>query len=181
MNNNYYRQAYIRIFNANVDTLSKAIKNDVEYILDWDIPVDNLKKAEKLLVGRLENNSQAVEITITDPDGRALYRANLEDDIYHSSSILESSAADIKGYKVKLDSTDVKRIIPLKSRRAVKGYLAVFINTKMIQKRLNDILLDALTVIVVAMIFSIELLRILSIILPTEAPRKKQIELIEAD
>ncbi len=181
MNNNYYRKAYIRIFNANVDTLSKAIKNDMEYILDWDIPVDNLKKAEKLLVGRLENNPQAVEITITDPDGRALYRANLEDDIYHASSILESSAVDIKGYKVKLDSTDIKRIIPLKSRRAVKGYLAVFINTKLIQKRLNDILYDALTVIVVAMIFSIELLRILSIILPTEAPGKKQIELIEAD
>lgn len=181
MNNNYYRKAYIRIFNANVDTLSKAIKNDMEYILDWDIPVDNLKKAEKTLVERLENNPQAVEITIMNPDGRALYRANLKDDIYHASSILESSAADIEGYKIKLDSTNVKRIIPLKSKRDIKGYLAVFINMELIQKQLNDILFDALTVIVVAMIFSIELLRILSIILPTEAPRKKQIELIEAD
>ncbi len=182
MNNNYFRNAYIRIFNTNVDTLSKAIKNDTEYILDWGVPIDRMKKAEKIIVGRLKNNPQAVEITITNPTGKALYRAHLANgDTFQASSILESSAVNIKDYQVELTSTEVKRIIPLESKGVLKGYLAVFINTKLIQDQLNDILFDALTVIVVALIFSIELLRILSIMLPAEETRKEQAGLLSTD
>jgi len=168
MNNNYFREAYVRIFNTNVDTLSRAVKNDMEYVLDWGIPTDRLKKAEVLLGQRLENNPQAVEITITDTDGRALYRAHLRDDVYHTASVLEQSAADIEDYSIDLTGTEVKRIIPLEGGGERRGYLAVFINTDLIGERLRDILLDALTVIVVALIFSIELLRILSVVMPAE-------------
>jgi predicted MFS family arabinose efflux permease len=180
-NNDYFRNAYIRIFNANVDTLSKAVKNDLEYILDWDVPIERMKKAEKILAGRLKNNPQAVEITVTDIDGRALFRANLEDGVYHASSVLESSSVDIEDYRVDLTGTDVKRVIPLKGGGDIDGFLAVFINTELIREQLKEILIDALTVIVVAMIFSIELLRVLSIIMPTEGSRKKRIELVEED
>ncbi len=180
-NNDYFKKAYIKIFNTNVDTLSKAVKNDMEYILDWGVPVDRMKKTEIILAGRLKNNPQAVEITLADPDGKALYRANLDKAVYHASSVLESSAANIKDYRVELTGTDVKRIIPLKSGGDIEGYLAVFINTGLIRQQLKDILIDALTVIVVAMIFSIELLRILSIILPAEGKRKRQAELTEID
>ncbi|KKK99560.1 hypothetical protein LCGC14_2631510, partial [marine sediment metagenome] len=107
-NNDYFKKAYIKIFNTNVDTLSKAVKNDMEYILDWGVPVDRMKKTEIILAGRLKNNPQAVEITLADPDGKALYRANLDKAVYHASSVLESSAANIKDYRVELTGTDVK-------------------------------------------------------------------------
>ena len=163
LNNNYFRTAFIDIFNTNINTLSSAIKGDIERVLRWDIPVERLSKAEELLSERLKNNPEAESIAIAGTDGNVLYKTDYVDDEYNEYSVLLDSYALIENQTIPRESTTVNIIERLLKGTTIVGYLSVAINEVFIQEQLNSILFDAITVIMVAFIVSFELIRLMNL------------------
>ena len=163
-NNQYFEKTYVSIFENNVDSISRIMKSDFDKILGYDLPLERMKKAEELMDQSRVNSKETNRILITDPDGRILYAAS--DDVV--AGALNNPEAIESMDPISTEQTPVRRVSPLLANGVTTGYLIVFVNEKLIAKQLRDLLLDVLTVIIVAVIFSLELVRLLTIFVKEE-------------
>lgn len=159
LNNAYFEKNFISAFEENVAGLSRILRNGMEKVLQAGIPVGRMKKAELLLAKSVENSRESASIGIADGEGNYLYYASQEG----TWSVLENPEAS-QPARQELTESQVKRITPLSGGRETDGYLIITVNEKLIRDRLRELLYDALTILAVSLIFSLELIRLLSLL-----------------
>lgn len=165
INNKYFEKTLLKVVDEKLETLSNTMKNYFEYFLNLDMPVNRLKNAELYLDSRLKNNPEAAEIITTDNEGKTLYFA--KDSGVDSVLNKETSLKENPIYE-KIESNLLIRSVGLYKESApdtVEGYIIVKVNEKVIKDKLFDLVMDAITVIVVSLVAASELLLLLSLVI----------------
>lgn len=171
-NHKYYEKAYLRTTDSNLKSFSAVLSKNIEFFTNLGLPIERLKKAEYLLADRLKDVSECREINVTDKNGKILYKV---DETAKESILEENSTLRTSPLSIDLENTELKQISEIKSQDKTLGYIALFINKKMIDSKLFELLMDALTVIAVSLIFSFELLVLFSFFVD----RKKEEDLTD--
>ncbi|HOV12920.1 MAG TPA: MFS transporter [Spirochaetota bacterium] len=172
INNKYYEKAYLRMMDINLKSFSSILSKNIEFYTNLGLKITKLKKAEDLLANRLKDVPECQEIIITDIDGKVLYKANnnQKESILEENSTLKNS--DVK---LNLSDTELKQVVEIKNNDKVLGHIVFLINKKLIDSKLLELLMDALTVIAVSLIFSFEILVLFSFFVE----KKKEQELLD--
>jgi predicted MFS family arabinose efflux permease len=159
--NRYYERTYLDLFNTNMGTLSRVVQSEFDQVLSYGLPVERLKKAEVLLERRVRDNRECLNITVTDAVGRPLYYADRETAL----SVLEPGHAQgLQALPATVDEA-LRQTVPLGGAERPSGYARLRINDGLIRSISRDLLLDAVTVAVVALVFGFELLGFLSLLM----------------
>lgn len=150
-NNNFFKDRYVNVINENVTTLTFLVQESIEEILQKGIPIDRLRKAEVLLRDIVRNMKECKEIKIVNKEGFLQYKAdrNKLESIYYK---------DFEQTKVDLSTSEYTHKFSLSGISEIEGYGLLELDKKIIEERINELLLDALTIIMVSLIFSFEIL-----------------------
>ncbi|MBN1409282.1 MAG: MFS transporter [Spirochaetales bacterium] len=161
-NNQYFQKTYVGLFDQNIESLSEVIRDDFNYVLGFGIPLKRMKKAEVILGEHLKNAPEARKICLVDTEGNALYSAErLADNELKVHSVMSG----MQNEKVPITGTELRRLVPIRPGGGPPiAYLVTYINEELINRQLYDILLDALTIIIVSLITSLELVRLLTLV-----------------
>ena len=178
-NNRYYEKVYLEMINTNLKSFSRIMSKNIEFYTNLGLKITKLKKAEDLLFKRLKEVPECQEICITDSKGRVLYKADNKE----KNSILEVDSVLFKNsYKIDLSNLDdqsYRQIVEINKNDDTIGYIVFLVNKKLIDSKLLDLLMDALTVMAVSLIFSFEILVLFSFCRKKHEEDEKDIKTIE--
>lgn len=165
INNEYFQENYIRLAESHVKTISLLAENNIEEILKKGIPITKLNRVELLLKDIVGTVAECREIKITDMNANLLYKASKDslETIYDENFI--SSMVDIE------ELPGLNRRVMLSGLKGNEGFIIFDINRDLISKRINSQLLDSLTVIIVSLIFSFEMLILFFMIIRNDLGR----------
>lgn len=160
INNRFFKNKYIEIVNENIDYFSHMIKNEIEDYLKIGLTIERLNKIEKILYEKLSEVPECKDIYISDKhnilysasnDGRMTSKYNQYFNLIPIASIEKD--------------TIYSRIYPLKDGEdSTRGFLIMTLNKELINKNINNLLLDSLTVLIVSVIICFQMLVVVSII-----------------
>ena len=165
--NKYFEKTFLTVFDSNIETLSDVIKKEIENVLDMGLSIKKLKRVEVLLNEKLRNNPECQEIAITDMIGNVLYKVN-NNIVY---SMLEKDASvtlSESEVKIGLVEKPYQKLLPIYKKGNQVGFISLLINQKLINDKIFDLLLDTITIIVVSLVFSFELLGFLYLFLSNQ-------------
>jgi len=168
INQTYFRDTYRTLFMGNARTLADDISSEFEEILTWDIPLDRLAQAENYLGERLGDSNEASEIYITDDSGNVFFFARKTQTAKEQTIQIAgkggANAFFLPQQALKLEPREGEILSPLMGASPQSsGFLLVKINQQAIENNLREMFLDTLTIILVSFIFSLELLRLLTL------------------
>ncbi len=161
--NRYYAQAYSRAYDANVKVLSLSMRQDLDKILGYGLPIDRLKGADSFLAERIKGSPECSNILIFNDEGRVNYQAGARG----LASIMESSADKLSGAilpaaaKKLVSGEAAKTLFGVVYVKLAKGYMGLEINQGLIKARLDDQALDSLTIAIVSLIVAFMLLELI--------------------
>ena len=141
----------VKIYEKNVVVLVQSQAEELKRIVNWNLPPEHWKRAETVLAAQIRHTPEAESLTLTNAQGVVLYRAD-RTSVYPDPNNPEQPVpvytSTAEGLRVAITDHD--------------GRSPAFLWTKVDQSFIDAILvdrfLDALTVTLVSLIFSIELL-----------------------
>ncbi|PLX80024.1 MAG: hypothetical protein C0614_07460 [Desulfuromonas sp.] len=145
-----FKTRYFSEIQAKCYSLGSLIKNDVDYLLGLGISIEKLIKIDTLLGQVLQNIPELSDIAIIDTEGKALYRAVVDDENIRNK--LKEVIADPEN----LEPSPTQIALPLESKKATAGYVHMSISSKVIDNTIGDLLLDSITVVVVSLLVGFE-------------------------
>jgi len=177
-----FQQSYIDTLKYKSKSLGNYLKKDVEYILNFGVPLSKLIKLENTLQDILTNVKEIKYIEITDLKKNLLYYADhkkmsriklgeTNSKFYDQKEIL-----NIIGYGLTTKDTDI--IIPIfyNKKKIKKGYINIRLAPEHIKAKSRQILFDMITVIMTSLLLTFEFLTFFisySVNLPLENMNKK--------
>lgn len=159
---NAFYSYYLEINREKVVLLNHALKDKIEFFLNKGLKIDKLFKVEDLLYAMIEQSPEIEKIELQTRDGRILHRVMNHPDKDFSG--MGDNSDNDGGY---IDSAGFYSVKTLLSRsdaiqgNEVQGRLVTTISKDKALKQIKAISLDALTVLVIAILFSFELLVII--------------------
>ncbi len=149
----------LRVYEKNVDILVRSQAAELKRLLDWDIAPEHWKGVETLLAAQVRNTPEAQFLVLSEPGGRVLFSADRGSTYPNAKGGPAPQLA-----QTGMDDSDSVRT-PLADK---EGKAKAFLSSKVDQAFLDSILLerflDALTVTLVSLVFSIELLLALGLL-----------------
>ncbi|MGL1893799.1 MAG: MFS transporter [Spirochaetaceae bacterium] len=174
-NQSYYRTSYLKTYNDTVTNLESYVEDEFEFVLGLGLPLESIKDAEFELQRNFLSYEMVDQMLITDKDGNIFY--SVYGDIAYSSFV---HGSDHEGAgNIKLISDEFNRLVSLEVDGELKGYLQIKLDSKAVNKALFDILLDALTILVVIFVFTYELIRLFLISMPDKKDKVEHKEVTE--
>jgi len=151
-----FKDYYLNITKEKSAALITLLRNDVEYLLSKGLDINKLVKMEVMMGKILPALPEVNDISIFDNQGNVLYMADRQgvidftkNDTGHHAKRLQDFADVTSEYKVRIN------IIKDEERA---GFISTTISKKVVLARLREIVLDSLTVLAIAILFSVELL-----------------------
>ncbi len=151
-----FKQHFLRVAKENNIILTEDIKRDVEYLLDKGIRIDRMFGLDRLLGDVVSDTPEVKDITIFDSHDQPLYRA--------SGDRVTDFQLSKEAYSQWLEATqpvadpDYHYHSALKNQHLQRGYIAINTSKETLYKKIADIAMDSLTVIVISILFLVELL-----------------------
>jgi len=151
-----FRRHFLEIANENNVILVEEIKHDIEYLLSKGIRIDRMLGLEGLLGEILSDTPEIKDITIFDRNNQPLFRA--------SAHRLTDFQRSKDAYPEYVDATkpisdpEYSFTGHLKQRNYLEGVISINTSKDILFKKIADIGMDSLTVIVISILFLIELL-----------------------
>ena len=152
MNNNNFKGFYIDLVKKNTAITAEMISYDINKVINRGVPYSRLAGLEEWLTNVISSVPEVAGIYIADGDGKLLYNAAV------STESKEQVAANYK-YEKSL-STD---------RNGVQHNLTTVLSETYLDKKVQELFLDMLTVAFVSFFFMIEILVFVLILLQGEA------------
>lgn len=149
LNSTHFKQSYLNIVNTNIHTLSRLVKVEIDRILKMGIPIERLKKVDVLLADILKNVPECSEIIILDTGKKEKYRAGEH---------LKDQIGNVAFETINKEDPSYAFVIALGKKNETKGYAVFIINRDLIDKQSMSLIIDALTVIVISLLFGFEIL-----------------------
>ncbi|MFH0996510.1 MAG: MFS transporter [Pseudomonadota bacterium] len=164
-NVNSFQNSYVETLRAKCQKLGEFLKNDVEYVLNLNIPLHKLVRIEQTLKDILSAAPELDCIEISDPDGRVLYHADhasmrnsTDPESPSSRPGVEVSAEGRKlpGFSPNLMDTRLP-VFHQKENRPV-GEILLRLSPAPIVAKSREILMDMITVILTSLLITFEFL-----------------------
>jgi MFS family permease len=156
---NDYRNYLLQITREQVQTLILYLKEDTEYLFSKGIQIDHLVKMDAVMGEILAASPELDDLTIFNHHQKPLYRATKEGmtDFQKTpdsrpQSMLEGSSAAASIYHLGVE---------LVWDGAVEGRIGGTISKDAIAAKINEVLLDSATVLLISLLFLVELLILL--------------------
>ncbi len=132
--------------------LANLLKEDVEYLVNKGLPIDKLVRIEVIMENIVKKTPEYANLRIADLNGNVLYFADIEKGVRNFETGKEKTnvkTEDSYNHLFKVFKPETKEQL---------GFIKVGIDEELIDKRIRQTLIDYITVIVVGMLFSFELL-----------------------
>jgi len=173
--NGRFTEILVKIYQKNVEVLVNSQTAALKRLIDFQIAPEHWKNVETILGDQVRDAPESAGLWLTDPQGKVLYSADRVG-IYPNASATAPSIAtidyvpDTGWYRSDLKGSD----------GTLWGYLVSRVDQKFLDAILLDRLLDALTVTLVSLIFSVEFLLALGL-LSRRPDRRIQIHVPETE
>ncbi|HCL57758.1 MAG TPA: hypothetical protein DHW82_12230 [Spirochaetia bacterium] len=176
LNMNYFKEKYVEIIDKNLNDFSGIIKENLEKYTKLGLKIERLKKAEFLLYEKLKIVPECQEIRVTDLNYKILYYADQNKKL---GTVFDKNFDEI--FQEKNTQGLIKKTIVDSQGVSVKGYLFLTQNKNLIQSKIREIFLDALTVIIISLVFSFQLLALFSLFMNKTAGKEREEEETETE
>ncbi|MDD2817145.1 MAG: MFS transporter, partial [Thiotrichaceae bacterium] len=149
----FFKKNYSELAQGKVKTLSKALQSDLNTFLK----VINLNRLVKVdvLMGRVAKAAPEIEsIQISNLENKPLYRV---DQVGFSNLQTQQQSQAI----LNTENTPYQIVLPLQNEvqsAQTVGYLTVKISQAVLQQKINEIILDSVTVVIISFLFLTELM-----------------------
>lgn len=157
-NISYFKKNYFALIDNNLHSFSQIVKENIQTYLDLGLKIDRLKKLEFFLMDRVQAIPECESMMVLNTYNQVLYLANQAKHMY---SVLGSDVSQMS-FLDKKEGEGIETL--LVSKNEVKGFLLLKPNQTLIQEKAFSIFLDTITVVVIAMVFSFQLMALFSLI-----------------
>jgi predicted MFS family arabinose efflux permease len=144
----------VQSYEQNVTVLARSQAAELQRLLVWDLAPDHWKKAETLLATQVLHTPEVQILALTDPDGKTLYSADRTSTYPGDPAKSAPQVGQGPGW-VKAALADPNGV--------PRAFLWGKIDQGFLDSINFDRLLDALTVTLVSLVFSVELLLVLGV------------------
>lgn len=145
-----FRDNFLDITRTNTEKVARLLKDDVDYLLTKGIKIHRLNKMDVYMSKILAVTPEIAEMRITDLNGTVLYRADSAGPVpvKPGTYLTEAGGGDIMSALIRTnpDGATLKR-----------GELRLTLSQKVIADKVREIILDSVTVGVIAVLFLLEL------------------------
>lgn len=151
-----FKNYYLNITREKASALIKLLRNDVEFLLSKGLHINKLVKMEVMMGKILPALPEVSNITILDTNEDLLYMADKEgvidytkpsmDQYFWRPENLPGSAAE---YSLRVN---------IMQDEETAGFISATISRQVVLSRLREIIWDSVTVLVISVLFSVELL-----------------------
>jgi predicted MFS family arabinose efflux permease len=151
-----FKNYYLNITKEKASALIKLLRNDVEFLLSKGLHINKLVKMEVMMGKILPALPEVSNITILDTNEDLLYMADKEgvidytkpsmDQYFWRPENLPGSAAE---YSLRVN---------IMQDEETAGFISATISRQVVLSRLREIIWDSVTVLVISVLFSVELL-----------------------
>jgi predicted MFS family arabinose efflux permease len=133
------------------------VKQDIDNLLDKGVNLNQMHGVDTFFYDIIRVTPEIASISLTDTRGKVLFAATEHGTIPHGlEETLLKPAASAYNLDIALQSAGAHN---------AKGHLRLSLSAKVIDKRIRTIVLDTLTVAVIAILFLMEMIMLLSLIL----------------
>ncbi|MEW5772522.1 MAG: MFS transporter [Thermodesulfobacteriota bacterium] len=153
-----FRDNFLEITRTNTEKVARLLKSDVDYLLSKGLSVERLSKMDVYMSKILAVTPEIAQMSIMGQDGRVLYRADANGPVAVRAGTFAATAGagDIAVSLIKTSKDGA---------HAKQGELRVELSQKVIAEKVREIILDSVTVGVIAILFLLELVIIFLIFL----------------
>ncbi|SAI25582.1 inner membrane transport protein [Bordetella ansorpii] len=151
-----FRNASLEVARGNILALSEGLQRDLNRVIGYGIPLDRMRGIEKQFA-RLAGTFPAISTIDLVQDGRVLNRADA------------NGALPVKGMGPAAETADdLTLVLPLAGqfqRSTIRGSLVMHLSDDVIAAGVRSRVIDAATVVAVALVAAIEMLLLLSLLM----------------
>ena len=169
-----FKGHFLEISKDNSESLTTIVKLDVEYLLSKGIQMDRLVKMDSYLRRVIMDTSELNDITVYDRNNHPLYRAT------------KTSKTDFQksknAYRQWLEATKPLSNVEYNAKAELfgpdqyLGYISTNTSRSILLKKVIDIAMDSLTVLIISILFSVEMLILIFKYMERQIQNTKQIE-----
>jgi predicted MFS family arabinose efflux permease len=148
-----FKESYISTLKNKSENLGLYIKKDIEYVLDFGIPITRLIKLENTMKDVLEGLPELKFIEITDLDNNLLYYAD-----HLKMQRIEKGSEKSKIFKSEQKNENTVISFPLfyNKKNEPAGYLNMKLSPEIIKFQTRQILFDLITLIMTSFLITFE-------------------------
>jgi predicted MFS family arabinose efflux permease len=151
-----FKDNFLAINKSNAESLSRIIQDDVQYLLDKGIAINKLFKIEAYLNRIIKDTHELNDITLYDHNDYPLYRATDSDAIdFHKSK--DAYKQWMEATKP-LSSLEYNTRSDLYCKNSYKGHISTNASQSIIIKKVVDIAVGSVTVLIISILFLVEML-----------------------
>ncbi len=147
INLNSFEYSHVRALQSKCNKLGEFLRDDVEYVLNMNIPLSRLVRLENTLKEISEITPELEYIEISDLDRNVLYYADRQ-----TMKQIEP------GVKISYQSPDVSVPVYFRKENRHVGNIGLSISPEAIRSKSREILLDMMTVILTSLLITFEAL-----------------------
>jgi len=151
-NAHLFHKYYLRITREKAWTLTRLLKEDVEYLLSKGIELDRLVKMDVMMGNILEGTPELSDMSI----GRLYYAATREGVVDFQKATKEDLRQG--GGFMKVFDPRYNLRLDLEGKDKTAGFISANISRDHVNGQMKEVLLDSATVLVISMLFLVELL-----------------------
>ena len=151
-----FKNYYLNITKEKASALIKLLRNDVEYLLSKGLHINKLVKMEVMMGKILPALPEVSNITILDTNEDLLYMADKEGIVDYTKPSLEQylwRPGNLPG-----SASEYKLRVNIVQEGKIAGVISATISREVVLSRLQEIIWDSVTVLVISVLFSVELL-----------------------
>jgi predicted MFS family arabinose efflux permease len=151
-----FKNYYLNITKEKASALIKLLRNDVEYLLSKGLHINKLVKMEVMMGKILPALPEVSNITILDTNEDLLYMADKEGVVDYTKPSMEQyfwRPGNLPGL-----AAEYKLRVNIIQDEETAGFISAAISREVVFSRLQEIIWDSVTVLVISVLFSVELL-----------------------
>jgi len=164
LNTNSFKNCYLKIVREKTEVLGSLLKEEIEFILSKGIALDRLSKMEHTLGEIIKTSPELWAITVLDADMHPLYEAN-KNNVFAVKEDQKGPLSSVPKTQWIKESKYHHNIVLHRNNKSVSdssadiaGYISISISRKVFLSELTEIIMDAITVLVISLLFLMGLL-----------------------
>lgn len=164
LNTNSFKNYYLEITREKTAVLGSLLREDIEFMLSKGIALDRLSMMEHMLGDIIKASPELSDITLLDSELHPLYKAD-KNNVFVINKDQRGPLSSVHTTQWIKDAKYHQNIVLHRNNSSVvdvpadiAGYLAITISKKVLLSELTEIIMDAITVLVISLLFLMELL-----------------------
>ncbi|MBF0287218.1 MAG: MFS transporter [SAR324 cluster bacterium] len=184
----YFRNNYIEITRIKSEKLTQLLKDDIEFLLGKGIKINRLIKVDNLMSEIIQVTPEIEDMRIVDKDDQLLYIANKKgvvkvnkgSDQKDDKQTIEAERTDSEdngknGWDlIGLENDNYEVAFDLLNKDDVEGKIKVQLSREVIGNKIQENILDAITVVVISLLFVVELVIVFLIFIARQMDAEKE-------